>query len=81
MNQPKNTELKNDMKEEIINENNIHHENDEAELDRLETNFDRRELETDESDSSKPKKMFAWILTAALIALIGIGGFAAVPTG
>ena len=76
MNQPKNTELKNDMKKEIISENNIHHANDEAELDRLEANFDRREIETDEPESSNPKKMFAWILTAVVIGLIAIIGFA-----
>ncbi len=69
------------MSEKIITEETVHHEKDDAELDRLETNSERREteiIETEvvETDSSKPKTMFAWILTAAIIALIGIIGFA-----
>ncbi len=87
MNQPKNPEpnrnLKNDMQEEIINEENIHHKKDDEELNRLETNFDKGERKTDaveivetNSPETKPKKMFAWILTAVVIGLIAIIGFA-----
>lgn len=98
--QTNNTKLKeplkeNKMKEEIIKEkvsqekvgeeDALHHGNDKAELNRLETNSQRRETEivgseTTESGASKPKKMFAWILTAAIIALVGIIGFAWMAT-
>ena len=66
------------MKEEIINENISHPETDEAELNPVEANFERGDIVTDEvgAPESKPKQMFAWILTVALIALIGIVGFA-----
>jgi cobalt-zinc-cadmium efflux system membrane fusion protein len=65
----------------IITEETLHHKKDDAELDRLEANADERRTETIETevvetDSSKPKKMFAWILTAVIIGLIGIIGFA-----
>ncbi len=66
------------MSEKKIIEETSHHETDEAEFSRLETNLDERESETVATDSSasKPKKMFAWILTAVIIALVGIGAFA-----
>lgn len=64
-----------------------HHDKDEAELRRLEKQSEgksvveeREYTETDSSAASKPKKMFAWILTAAIIALIAIVGIAWVAT-
>ena len=73
-----NSEKEIEMKEENINQEISHHQEDEAELNCLEENLENGESETVESNSSaaKPKQMFAWILTVALIALIGIGGFA-----
>ena len=70
------------MSEKEIIEETSHHEKDEAELSRLETNLDEREGEIAESDSSasKPKKMLAWIVTAAIIGLIAILGIAWVVT-
>ena len=66
-----------EMKVENINAEN-HHQADEAELNRLEANSENGGSEIVEAESSalKPKKMFAWILTAAIIALIGIVAFA-----
>ncbi len=56
---------------EKIEEKN-HHETDEAELSRLE-----EQVEIDnESSESKPKKLLAWILTAVIIGLIAVAGFA-----
>lgn len=59
----------------------IHHAQDETELRRLEeqsegesVEVEREFSETDASSVSKPKKMFAWILTAAILALIAIVG-------
>ena len=71
-----------EMKEEIINQQKEHHEKDEAELARLEENFDRGNNETvkDEKDVSKPKKMFAWIITAVIVGLIIILGVAWMAT-
>ena len=73
-----NSEKEIEMKEENINQEINHHQKDEAELNRLEENLENGESETVKSDSSsaKPKQIFAWILTIAVIALIGIGGFA-----
>lgn len=67
-----------EMKKEVINEENSHHEKDEAKLSRLEANLENGESENAEPKTSvsKPKKMFAWILTAAIIVLVGIIGFA-----
>ena len=72
-----NSEKEIEMKEENINQEISHHQKDEAELNRMEENSESGESETVESNSSaaKPKQMFAWILTIALTALIGIGGF------
>lgn len=90
MKNPKDTETKKEMKEEVVKEKaaieeHDHHERDEAELARLETktdepaNHDHGDDETD-SSASRPKKMFAWILTAAAIALIAVIGFAWMAT-
>ena len=65
------------MSEKEKIEEKSHHETDEAELSRLE---EQVEIESESSkrdtSESKPKKMFAWILTAVIIALVGIGAFA-----
>ena len=74
------SEQKKEMNEEITSQEISHHQTDEAELDRLEANTDEREVEADDSAASKPKKMFGWILTAAIIGLIGIIGFAWMAT-
>ena len=58
------------MSEKNINKETIHHETDEMELSRLETNLDERDEEIVKSDAAKPRKMFAWIVTAAIIGLI-----------
>lgn len=64
-----------------------HHAQDEAELSRLEKQSYERSFveketveETDQESVSKPKKMFAWILTAAVVALIAIIGLAWMAT-
>jgi membrane fusion protein, heavy metal efflux system len=71
-----------EIKKEVINEENSHHEKDEAELDRLEANLENRESKTTkaETSESKPKSKFAWILTAVIVALIAIIGFAWMAT-
>lgn len=73
-----------EMKEEIINEENSHHDQDEAELNRLEENFDNDngdgEAEMAEKSESNPKKMFAWIITAVIVGLIVIVGVAWMAT-
>lgn len=73
-----------EMKEEIINEENSHHDQDEAELNRLEENFDNDngdgEAEMAEKSESNPKKMFAWIITAVIVGLIVILGVAWMAT-
>lgn len=81
------------MSEKKINtEKTSHHERDEAELSRLENNADglrtetveteTTETETIETDSpaSKPKKMFAWIMTAVVIGLVAVIGLAWMAT-
>ncbi|HQU81813.1 MAG TPA: efflux RND transporter periplasmic adaptor subunit [Pyrinomonadaceae bacterium] len=70
-----------EMKEEIINEKS-HHEQDEAELNRLEANLENGDGETVETErsESKPKNMFAWIITAGIIALVAIIGVAWMAT-
>lgn len=69
------------MKEEIINEKS-HHEQDEAELNRLEENSENIDRETVESEKgvSKPKKMFAWIMTVVIVGLVAIIGLAWIAT-
>ncbi len=59
-----------DMKKEVENEENNHHQADEAELNRLENQID----EDSETGSTPVKSKFAWIVTAALIGLIAIIG-------
>lgn len=78
MNEKKETE----MKEEIINHEKNHHEKDEAELARLEANLENGDTETvkTEKAESKPKKMFAWIITAVIVGLIAIVGVAWMAT-
>ncbi|HXG84576.1 MAG TPA: hypothetical protein VNI84_11165, partial [Pyrinomonadaceae bacterium] len=71
----------------VPNEETAHHDKDDAELNRLEEQSERRPVvaereytETDSSEASKPKKMFAWIMTAVIVALIAIIGFAWMAT-
>jgi membrane fusion protein, heavy metal efflux system len=74
----------------VSTKENVHHARDEAELIRLEDQFDRRESVVVEEETveenepsptaSRPKKMFAWILTAAIVALIVIVGLAWMAT-
>lgn len=66
-----------EMKEPVTNEEISHHGRDEAELDRLERNLGEREREPRENDSTEvgPRKMFAWILAAVILALIAMIGF------
>jgi cobalt-zinc-cadmium efflux system membrane fusion protein len=68
-------------------EENAHHARDEAELGRLEEQADGRRIvaesedeETEAASASKPKKMFAWIVTAAIVALVVIVGLAWMAT-
>ena len=83
------------MSEKLNTEKTSHHERDEAELNRLEANADGRrteivetetvktevvETETNDSTQSRPKKMFAWIMTAVIVALIAIIGLAWMAT-
>lgn len=49
-----------------------HHTSDEAELDRLESNYDDRETETDYPQLLGNNSMRAWLITAAILGLIGI---------
>ncbi len=66
----------------VPNEGTAHHAQDDAELSRLEEQSGRRavvvEREYTETDSSesKPKKMFAWIITAVIVGLVVIVGLA-----
>lgn len=79
------------MPEKIIKtEETSHHERDESELQRLETPAEIRndgadkttivEVEETDSDSAKPRQKFAWILTAAIVGLIVVLGFAWMAT-
>jgi len=61
------------MKEEITKQEN-HHEQDEAELNRLEENSDTGETVETEKSESMPKNKFAWIATAVIIGLIALIG-------
>lgn len=74
------SEEKIEMKEEIIKENNSRQ--GAAESKPIEENQEIGEalgIENEQS-GSKPKKMFAWILTAVIIALVAIVGFAWMAT-
>lgn len=63
------------MSEKNVIEEKNHHATDEAELSRLEeqVEVDSKSSKTAES-ASKPKKMFAWIITALIVGLIVIIG-------
>ncbi len=63
------------MSENKTTEPNEHHENDEAELDRLESDLDRSDKVT-ESETPAKNSLVAWIVTAAIVALIAIVGIA-----
>lgn len=65
-----------------MNEREGHHERDEEELARLEENSDRgSDAESpDEVETSRPKSMFAWILTAVIVAVVVIAGLAWIAT-
>lgn len=71
-----------EIKKEMIKEEKSHHEQDKAESNRLEENSENTDGETVESEKgvSKPKKMFAWIVTAAIVALVVIIGLAWIAT-
>jgi len=72
----------NEMKDVSIPEETGHHERDEAELARLEANFASERVETRDEDGTapQPRKMFAWILTAAIVAVVAIAGLAWIAT-
>ena len=57
----------------------FHHIQDEAKLDKLESSPEESEVKNSEP-SSTPKKMFAWIATAAIIALIAVIGIVWIAT-
>lgn len=79
INNPKESELR----EPGMNEQTGHHEQDEAGLARLEDNFDRGRAESiDRQDGAEPKRksMFAWILTAVIVAIFAIAGLAWIAT-
>ena len=58
------------MSEKYIAEETKHHEDDAAELDRLESNIDRGS--NDEIAETPKKNAFPWIIALAIIGLIGI---------
>lgn len=62
----------------MIDETDSHHERDEAKLNDLENQSDEKHVVSD--SSSRSKKMFAWIATAAIIALIAVTGIAWMAT-
>jgi len=70
----------------IPTEETNHHDKDETELSRLEEQSERNpdevknEFSETDSSGSKPKKMFAWILTLCIIALVGIVAAAWIAT-
>lgn len=71
-----------EMKKEYMSGQTGHHEGDEADLARLEENFDR---DGDASEKAaggepRPKSMFAWILTAVIVAIFAIAGLAWIAT-
>lgn len=59
-----------------------HHERDEETLARLEDDFDRgsEASEHPEDENPKPKSMFAWIVTAVIVAVFAIAGLAWIAT-
>lgn len=93
MNQPNDAESTNKMKEEIkkaeiikeevVVEKTISDERNVTEFGRLAENSDEREKDkVDEAgaSSTKPRQMFAWIITAVIIGLIAVIGFAWMAT-
>ncbi|MBV6496548.1 MAG: hypothetical protein DCC44_01100 [Acidobacteria bacterium] len=71
-----------EMTKENMDNRTGHHERDEAELARLEDNFDRRRDAAGHpaDEEAKPKSMFAWILTAVIVAVFAIAGLAWIAT-
>lgn len=68
------------MSENKIIEQSEHHANDEAELDRLESNLDHGESADFDSEPSKQNPLLPWIVTAAVIGLLAIIGSAWIIT-
>ncbi|MFZ1701206.1 MAG: efflux RND transporter periplasmic adaptor subunit [Pyrinomonadaceae bacterium] len=64
------------MSENKITEPVEHHATDEAELDRLETNFDRSDENDMESEAPKKNPLVPWLVTGGIVALIAIVGIA-----
>lgn len=58
------------MSEKNISEENQHHRNDAAELDRLESNLDREA--NDDIEETPKKNALPWIIAIAIIGVIGI---------
>jgi membrane fusion protein, heavy metal efflux system len=74
-------DIENEMKDGSVPAETGHHERDEAELSRLEANLDRSETDVkDDPSDLQPKKMFAWIMTAVIVGLVAIIGFAWIAT-
>lgn len=71
-----------EMKDAFVPDNTGHHERDEAELARLEANFASEPVNVHDEDEAapQPRKMFAWILTAAIVAIVAIIGAAWIAT-
>ncbi len=64
------------MSENKFIDNSGHHSKDEAELDRLESNLDKDESTEPGSAQESKRPLTAWLITAAIVALIAILGFA-----
>src|SRR5215204_2779732 len=59
------------MSEQNIAEEMDHHKG-EPEIERRDASFDGPEAETHNAPATNPQKMFAWVLTAVIVGLIGI---------
>ena len=59
-----------EMTKENTSERTGHHERDEAELARLENNSHRDPESRGEVENPQPRNMFAWILTAVIVAVV-----------
>jgi multidrug efflux pump subunit AcrA (membrane-fusion protein) len=64
------------MSETFKPEGTLHHKDDEAELAGLESHSDRADAETEMASSPGSRSMRAWIITALVLALIGIAAAA-----
>jgi len=64
------------MSEKKITGQGEHHATDEAELDRLESNFDRGDEYDVEFEPAKKNALLPWIVTAAVVGLLAIIGVA-----